>query len=94
MHIPGLDEHLDNYGDPDPRPEPDTCPVCEVVMTEETEAGEPACANCGWIYHAVCCYSAAHTMSGVPSVTVIDCGPVGMIPACQGCADFYTRNTR
>lgn len=39
----------------------------------------------------VCKYSTAHARSGVPAVTTLDCRPVGMIPACQACADFYTR---
>ena len=39
----------------------------------------------------VCRYSYAHTMRDVPAVTVIDCGPVGIVPACQKCADFYAR---
>lgn len=38
-----------------------------------------------------CMYSARHAMDGVPAVTVIDCGPVGQVPACQSCADFYRR---
>jgi hypothetical protein len=39
----------------------------------------------------LCQYSAAHKLSGVPAVTTIDCGPVGIVPACQKCADFYKR---
>lgn len=38
-----------------------------------------------------CRYSAAHAMAGVPAVTVIHCGPVGDVPACQKCAEFYRR---
>lgn len=36
-----------------------------------------------------CAYSLAHAVKGIPAVTVIDCGVVGMIPACKACADFY-----
>lgn len=39
----------------------------------------------------VCQYSAAHADRGVEAETVIDCGPVGIIPACDDCADFYER---
>jgi hypothetical protein len=38
-----------------------------------------------------CQYSAKHNRAYVPAVTTIDCGRVGMIPACQECADFYKR---
>jgi hypothetical protein len=39
----------------------------------------------------VCEYSAKHKMDGVPATTTIDCGPVGVVTACQACADFYAR---
>lgn len=41
----------------------------------------------------ICEYAAAHNGSfdPVPAVTTIDCGPVGVIPACQACADLYER---
>ena len=39
----------------------------------------------------ICRYSARHQAENVPATTVIDCGPVGTIPACQECADFYER---
>jgi hypothetical protein len=39
----------------------------------------------------VCRYSPQHTMDEVPATTVIDCGAVGMVLACQACADFYAR---
>ena len=39
----------------------------------------------------VCAYSARHKLSGVPAVTVIECGPVGKVAACQACAEFYAR---
>ncbi|NED36717.1 hypothetical protein [Streptomyces sp. SID8499] len=39
----------------------------------------------------VCQYSAKHKMQGVPAVTVLDCGPVGKVPACRKCAEFYQR---
>lgn len=38
-----------------------------------------------------CNYSAAHQMAGVRAVTTIDCGPVGIVSACQACADFYAK---
>ena len=44
--------------------------------------------------HGVPCqYAAAHRSNfpPVPAETVIECGPVGLIPACQRCADFYDR---
>lgn len=37
----------------------------------------------------VCRYDDAHEADGVRSVTMVNCGPDGMIPACQPCADFY-----
>jgi hypothetical protein len=40
-----------------------------------------------------CQYSAAHMVQGVKAVTTLDCGPVGKVPACQKCADFYKRNS-
>jgi len=39
----------------------------------------------------LCRYSARHASAGIPAVTVIECGPVGAVPACQECADFYVR---
>ena len=39
----------------------------------------------------ICAYSAAHKIRKVPAVTVIDCGRVGMVDACQACADLYAR---
>jgi hypothetical protein len=38
-----------------------------------------------------CQYSAAHAASGIQASTEIDCGAVGMVRACQRCADFYGR---
>lgn len=40
---------------------------------------------------APCLYSAAHSAQGVPATEVIDCGPVGLVPACAKCAGFYQR---
>lgn len=40
---------------------------------------------------AVCAYSARHFSDNVPAVGVLDCGPVGIVPACQGCGAFYER---
>jgi hypothetical protein len=40
---------------------------------------------------SLCRYSAAHNARGVVATTTIDCGPVGTVPACQRCADFYAR---
>jgi hypothetical protein len=39
----------------------------------------------------LCRYSAAHQMAGTLADTTIDCRPIGIIPACQPCADFYDR---
>lgn len=39
----------------------------------------------------VCMYSAAHALRGVPAVTILDCGRVGLVASCQACADFYAR---
>lgn len=39
----------------------------------------------------VCQYSLAHARKGIPATTTIDCGPVGVVAACQACADFYAR---
>jgi hypothetical protein len=38
-----------------------------------------------------CCYSLRHNWDQVPATTIIDCGRVGVVPACQPCADFYER---
>jgi hypothetical protein len=38
-----------------------------------------------------CKYSAAHARQGVPAVAIIDCGPVGQVPACGECAERYKR---
>ena len=39
-----------------------------------------------------CRYSPRHLMEGVPATVVIDCGrAVGMVPACDGCAELYGR---
>lgn len=38
-----------------------------------------------------CQYSAAHAMANVPATGTIDCGPVGIVPACQACVDFYAK---
>jgi hypothetical protein len=40
---------------------------------------------------AVCGYSLKHAMAKIPAVTVINCGPVGVVATCQRCADFYNR---
>jgi hypothetical protein len=63
-----------------------------LVVPPPPGESEP-CGGCGKVtaQTLVCAYSAAHNMASVPAVTVIDCGPVGMIPACQKCADFYAR---
>jgi hypothetical protein len=37
----------------------------------------------------ICGYSPAHGAQNIRAVTTIDCGPVGIVPACQKCADFY-----
>jgi hypothetical protein len=42
----------------------------------------------------ICQYNLKHKMHGVLAVTTIDCGPVGIVPACQWCADFYERQGR
>ena len=42
----------------------------------------------------VCRYSLRHAMEGVPAVTEIDCGPVGIVPACKACRGFYVRMSR
>ena|SRR5215471_378077 len=38
-----------------------------------------------------CRYSARHQAEGIPATRVIDCGPVGWVPACEACAAFYAR---
>ncbi|MEU3686955.1 hypothetical protein [Streptomyces narbonensis] len=38
-----------------------------------------------------CEYSAAHAWKGVLATTVINCDPLGPIPACDACAGFYER---
>lgn len=40
----------------------------------------------------VCQYAIAHVWAQIPAVTVLDCGVIGLIPACQRCADFYDRS--
>ena len=43
----------------------------------------------------VCRHSARHQSEGVPAVTTIDCGAVvGVVPACQECADLFARKAR
>jgi hypothetical protein len=43
---------------------------------------------------AVCGYSARHYSARVPAATVLECGPVGIVPACQACTAFYERNSQ
>jgi hypothetical protein len=38
-----------------------------------------------------CRYSAAHLAARVPAVVALDCGRVGVVPACRACAEFYAR---
>lgn len=39
-----------------------------------------------------CEYSARDVWNDIRAVTLIDCGPVvGMVAACQKCADFYAK---
>ncbi len=38
-----------------------------------------------------CQYSAAHQCEGVPATVMLNCGAVGMVPACEACADTYAR---
>lgn len=38
-----------------------------------------------------CQYSALHQCEGVPATVMLDCGAVGLVPACQVCADTYVR---
>lgn len=43
----------------------------------------------------VCGYNARHQLENVPAVTTIDGGAVaGLVPACQECADLYSRAAR
>jgi len=39
----------------------------------------------------LCQYSARHNHEGVLATGTIDCGPVGIIPACDKCIQFYER---
>lgn len=48
----------------------------------------------GAIVEGPCQYSAKHKMDGVPATTEIDCGRIGMVAACQACADLYVRLSR
>lgn len=36
-------------------------------------------------------YSALHQCEGQPATATLDCGAVGLVPACQMCADTYAR---
>lgn len=38
---------------------------------------------------AVCAYSALHASQGVPATAMLDCGVVGVVPACERCERFY-----
>jgi hypothetical protein len=38
-----------------------------------------------------CQYSAQHQAQGVQAVVVVDMQPVGDVPCCKACADFYQR---
>lgn len=37
----------------------------------------------------LCGYNSVHSLKGVAATTQIDCGVVGIVPACNKCADFY-----
>lgn len=39
----------------------------------------------------VCRYSLAHQMKDVPAVTTVDCGIIGIVDACEVCADLYAQ---
>lgn len=41
-----------------------------------------------------CEYIAAHMMEGVRATRVIDCGRVGLVPACESCVALYQRLKR
>lgn len=63
--------------------------VAEVDINGKLVKACKACAD----YHlngAHCGYSAAHNIRQVPAVTMIDCSPVGIVPACAQCAEFYS----
>lgn len=62
---------------------------CEPCAVEYRHAARPM--YCDAFRLQLCGYSAAHAARGIASTTTIDCGPVGIVPACQPCADFYAR---
>ena len=41
-----------------------------------------------------CQYSARHNQEDVPATGTIDCGPVGIVPACDKCIGFYERMSK
>jgi hypothetical protein len=63
--------------------------------TEETQtAANEALAMLRKLFGTTptCKYSAAHASRKVPAVTEIDCRPVGILPACQACAEFFAKH--
>jgi hypothetical protein len=77
---------------------PMSCPVCgdddEIHGWWDTDL-EGEILNCDRSeVPALCQYSAKHNDEGVPAMTTINCGPVGIIPACESCAAFYKRMSR
>lgn len=77
----------------DPKAKPQPEPVIEGEAVEDTELPAEVEDDPPVTEQAVqfCEYSAAHKMNGRRATTTIDCGPVGVVPACQECADFYER---
>ena len=88
-----IPEHDNDLGDwcPDSgkRPADGTCP--QYCRDADEQAGFDAGRENDEAPDGPCQYSAAHRDQDVPAVTVIICGPVGKVPACQKCADFYAR---
>ena len=70
---------------------PEPVDYITITPSPEMRAAVLAAAGLPDLLGEVCRYSLAHASAGVPAVTSLDCGPVGTVPACQACADFYGR---
>jgi hypothetical protein len=65
--------------------------VTAVANVEIGNALVKACRQCANYYLAgvLCQYAAAHNIRRIPAATVIDAGPLGFVPCCAECAEFY-----
>lgn len=74
--------------------QPSDVPATIREACDRTYSAQDAVKEAKWaraLPKRACQYSAAHAMKGTPATTIIDCGLIGKVPACQPCADFYQR---